>query len=112
MAKQDSAPEGQTVYLQEEVVLDGVKALKEQLSEASDATEVVIEARDARFIDAAGWQLIVAFFKSRDGVSFVNATESVHQQAATLGIDKILPLGEVAPQAPEADEEDDLCPVF
>ncbi len=112
MAKQESAPEGQTVHLQEEVVLDGVKALKEELSAASGASEVVIEASDARFIDAAGWQLIVAFFKSREGVSFVNATESVHQQAATLGIDKIMPLGEAAPQAPEVDEEDDLCPVF
>ncbi|MEM6819917.1 MAG: STAS domain-containing protein [Pseudomonadota bacterium] len=112
MAKQDSVPNSQTVHLQEEVVLDGVKALKDELSATSDTAEVVIEASDARFIDAAGWQLIVAFFKSREGVSLVNATESVHQQAATLGIDKILPLGEAAPKAPEVDEEDDLCPVF
>lgn len=112
MAKQDSAPEIQTIHLQEEVVLDGVKTLKEQLSEASASTEVVIEASDARFIDAAGWQLIVAYFQSRNGVSLVNVNESVRQQASTLGIDKILPIGEATPQPEETVDEDDLCPVF
>ena len=102
----------ETIFLQEEVVLDGVTDLHTSLSAKLDAAEVKIDASDARFIDGAGWQVLVAFSQRHGNAKLVNTPAGIEHQAKTLGMDKLLDIGVALEKATEAPVEDDLCPVF
>lgn len=112
MAETTSVADTRTLFLSEEVVLDGVQELHESLRAVADLDDVIIDASDARFIDSAGWQLLLAFFQKNKSARMVNAPEGVHGQARTLGFDRLIPLGEPASEKSEPEAEDDLCPVF
>lgn len=102
----------ETIFLQEEVVLDGVSELHKTLAATLDAPEVTIDASDARFIDGAGWQVLVAFSQRHGNARMVNTPAGVHHQAQALGMDKLLSIDEAMETQLEPLDEDDLCPVF
>lgn len=112
MAETTSVEDTRTVFLSEEVVLDGVQELHESLRAVAGSDDVIIDASDARFIDSAGWQLLLAFFQKHEDARMINAPEGVHGQAHTLGIDQLIPLGDPASARTEPEAEEDLCPVF
>ena len=109
-ARTDAGPV--TVTLEDEVVLDSMNDLHATLSNALAAESVILDAGAARFIDTSGWQLLAAFTHARNNVEWANVGEALHQQATSLGLAEQLRLGEPVASENEAQDEDDLCPVF
>ncbi|MEL7022814.1 MAG: STAS domain-containing protein [Pseudomonadota bacterium] len=102
----------ETIFLREEVVLDSVADLHKTLAAQLETPEVTIDASDARFIDGAGWQVLVAFSQRHGNTKIVDAPAGVQNQAKTLGIDRLISIGAAIEKVVESTDEEDLCPVF
>jgi anti-anti-sigma regulatory factor len=97
----NSPCDGETIVLDEDLELAGAGVLLKQLRKAVDKKcSLVLDGSQVRVIDTASLQLLVAVFRQaqqqQTGISWLQPSESLRNNAALLGLDTHLCLASSA----------------